>query len=243
MQTAVVNISHDGSISSANLLLDSGSQKAYITNGLKEILGLTVKGNESLMIQAFGSSQSSYTKCDIVEVTIEAVSVNFITLSIKNQRTDVAKMMFSEIPVVSWEIHAIGSDHYWKLIKGNAIKSEVGQTAVETVFGWILSGPLLVPEQVKCFSAVNETYVDDETDKTVRTFWDRQAIGVVSSENTVHQEFEKLVKFNGERYEVSLPWNDTFELLSNNYEIWLQLGCNVKEQDIPIWKQQLKKLL
>ena len=34
----------------------------------------------------------------------------------------------------------VGSDHYWDFITGNVIKSEDGPVAVESVFGWILSG-------------------------------------------------------------------------------------------------------
>ena len=36
----------------------------------------------------------------------------------------------------------IGMDNYWKLVIGNVIKSGVGPVAIETVFGWVISGPV-----------------------------------------------------------------------------------------------------
>ena len=36
----------------------------------------------------------------------------------------------------------VGSDLYWSLVTGRIVRDENGPTAIETVFGWVLSGPV-----------------------------------------------------------------------------------------------------
>mgnify|MGYP003430242405 FL=1 len=36
----------------------------------------------------------------------------------------------------------IGADYYWKVVTGRIIHGRVGPTAVQTKFGWVLSGPV-----------------------------------------------------------------------------------------------------
>lgn len=35
----------------------------------------------------------------------------------------------------------IGSDQYWQVVTGNILRGVSGPTAIETRFGWVLSGP------------------------------------------------------------------------------------------------------
>lgn len=36
----------------------------------------------------------------------------------------------------------IGSDYYWDFVSGDSIKGDQGPTAVNSKFGWLLSGPM-----------------------------------------------------------------------------------------------------
>ena len=36
----------------------------------------------------------------------------------------------------------IGSDHYWKLVMEEVVRSDDGLMAIKTKFGWVLSGPV-----------------------------------------------------------------------------------------------------
>ena len=36
----------------------------------------------------------------------------------------------------------IGSDHYWEVVTGNVMRGVCEPTAIETKFGWVLSGPV-----------------------------------------------------------------------------------------------------
>jgi hypothetical protein len=49
-------------------ILDSGSQRTYVTDRVKEALCLTTKAAESLHIKTFGSSEGQDAICDVVDV-------------------------------------------------------------------------------------------------------------------------------------------------------------------------------
>ena len=57
----------------------------------------------------------------------------------------------------------IGVDQYWKIVTGKVVNGIAGPTAIETAFGWILSGPvpgLTLEPAVTCLSTVHLMKVD-----------------------------------------------------------------------------------
>lgn len=36
----------------------------------------------------------------------------------------------------------VGAGYYWKIVTGRIVHGRVGPTAIETRFGWVLSGPV-----------------------------------------------------------------------------------------------------
>ena len=50
------------------LIFDSGSQRSYITNKLKEVLSLRPRHTESMIIKTFGSSKGERQLCDVVSI-------------------------------------------------------------------------------------------------------------------------------------------------------------------------------
>lgn len=52
----------------ARAILDSGSQRTYVTGELKNTLGLTAKSNESIVIKTFGSSEQRVREREVVEI-------------------------------------------------------------------------------------------------------------------------------------------------------------------------------
>ena len=57
----------------------------------------------------------------------------------------------------------IGVDQYWKIVTGKVVKGIAGPTAIETAFGWVLSGPVLgltLEPTVTCLSTVHMMKVD-----------------------------------------------------------------------------------
>ena len=35
----------------------------------------------------------------------------------------------------------VGSDYYWSIVGSDTVRSDMGPVAVESKFGWVLSGP------------------------------------------------------------------------------------------------------
>lgn len=70
LQTAqlhMINLTHPSNIVTARAVMDSGSQRTYITSRLRDSLKLPTIQRESLHIKTFGSSECRDTTCDVVE--------------------------------------------------------------------------------------------------------------------------------------------------------------------------------
>ena len=99
--------------------------------------------------------------------------------------------------------------------------------AVYTRLGWVLSGP--VNTKMNRASTMNlttthvlriETRVQERPNNLsdqLKDFWELESIGIKPEEESVFDKFLKETKFNGERYEVKLPWKEDHRLLPDNY--------------------------
>ena len=52
--------------------------------------------------------------------------------------------------------------------------------------------------------------------------WELETLGIEEKESTLYDQFKDKVKFNGTRYEVSLPWKDTVVNIPDNYQLSLR---------------------
>ena len=52
------------------IVLDSGSQRSYVTNRLKEELSLCPRGEQSMNIVTFGAREESPHVCEVVDLCI-----------------------------------------------------------------------------------------------------------------------------------------------------------------------------
>ena len=78
LQTAVT-YAHGGSSSSpipVHVLLDSGSQRTYITNSLKKQLGLIPIRTETLNLNTFGDEHFTKQLCDMVQLSLTGKNSN-----------------------------------------------------------------------------------------------------------------------------------------------------------------------
>ena len=126
----------------------------------------------------------------------------------------------------------VGSDNYWKLVTGEIINGDSGPTAIKTRLGWVLAGPV---EGIASHNSTNlvvthtmavDTHVsqdsDQELDKRLKMFWDLESLGIQPNEATVYDKFESSIQLNGKRYEVSLPWKESYAPLPDNYDLSLK---------------------
>ena len=163
------------------LLLDSGSQKSYLTKRARELLGLEPTGDQLLSIATFGSRKEQTKVCPIVNVMMCLKGSPPMSLSLYVVPT------ICRQPLVCQPISAcvqqseafsgldladrsdgetglqvdmlIGSDYYWDLVTGSICKIEGGPTAVHTKLGWVLSGPTSARSAVTCSMNLTTTHV------------------------------------------------------------------------------------
>ena len=140
LQTARAHVSTaDGSKSlPVHVLMDGGSQRSCITNGLKTHLGLTPLRKENLNLNTFGEEQYKQRQCDLVKVNIQGqdgtdIEIILYTLSFPmtcsppsttidiNGYPHLQELQLSEFsqeePIDHIDI-LLGSDHYWDVVTG-----------------------------------------------------------------------------------------------------------------------------
>ena len=166
LQTARVDVLNpdNSSVSmSVRILFDSGSQRSYITEKLKESLSLTPCSSETMLMNTFGSDKGSKQSCDVVAVSLSLrgggvlklyfLSVPQICEPLSNQPLSYVSehhRHLSELDLADYcctteplEVDMlIGLDHYWKLVTGKVIHEGDGPIAMQTRLGWVLSGPV-----------------------------------------------------------------------------------------------------
>ena len=125
---------------------------------------------------------------------------------------------------------------YWQFIIGNVIRGTGDLVAVESKFGWILSGSVeRSSENVidESGNSVSNLIIEreiggcdqvDDLKLSLQRFWETEAIGIHESSeekqlSVEHEEFQINIERDGERYAVNLPWKSNAELLTDHYDL------------------------
>ena len=217
LQTAYVNVS-DLSVqkeTNAIVLFDSGSQRTYISNELKNLLNLPVLRKESIVIQTFGNKNSCVKSVDIVPlklfgnsktVIIEAISTPFICSDILNQNVKSVSSHYKHLQNLQLADNSgdqnkhvsilIGMDYYFSFMNGEVKKGNENEPlAIKSIFGWVLCG-VIENEQI-----VN-TYMNSTHMLRVNT----ESIITYCKENSNDASFNKL--FYSENIDKNCDIND-----------------------------------
>lgn len=229
----------------ARVILDSGSQRSYISSRLKKRLSLRERDKKPLSIVTFGSNDGKQQNCSVVQVGMRAkdgpdlylqlLTVPLICGPLSVTPSQYCKTQFPhlrQLDLADEEEQGgepdilVGSDQYWEIISGETRRGEHGPVAMYTKLGWVLSGPLTgIDDDLSQTSLVTHVLRGDtepqakRLDKQLQAFWDLESIGTVDSEDTVYDQFKDNVVFNKGRYEVSLPWKDNCPSISVNYNL------------------------
>lgn len=132
---------------------------------------------------------------------------------------------YHENPVDNPDVEIlIGSDYWGQLVTGRQVRLKCGLIAVETVFGWTLSGPV---SNVHCNDTLAMSCVTlFHGCASVADLWSLESIGIKDpgehkskkeKEESARQHFLSTVSRNEEgRYSVTLPWVDAAPILPDN---------------------------
>ena len=161
---ATVTDMRDVRSKNVRILLDLASQRSFITKDVIDALKVYAIGNEKMIVNGFGQTEETLRKFDIVRLkmwniakddfrNLELHVVPFICSPLCNQKIDLAKETYEHLislPLADCddgmsqlEIDVlIGADYYWRFVTQNMVKCVNGPVAIETMFGWVLSGPM-----------------------------------------------------------------------------------------------------
>ena len=230
-------------------MMESGSQRSYLTQRARDTLHLQTVVRQRLAIAAFGSERTDPRLCEVVRVSvrtragedknIDLFVVPHICEPLTTQPIDKCLELYPHISGLdlgndpldeTLEIDVlIGLDFYWEFVTGEVVRGVEGPVAINTTLGWMLSGPanLTKPQRtIVNFVTTHTLRVDGGVtnkmlDATMRSFWELESLGIQvdSMENDVSDYFASSVKMKGGRYEVSLPWCECHDPLPTNYDL------------------------
>ena len=196
------------------------------------------------MILTFGSREEKNQSCDIVKIgvrTQEDSSVEMRLLSVpiictrvvdvpvewcRREYEHLRELNLSDMSRGEEPAMLIGSDYYWQFVTGETISGSNGPVAVHTKFGWVISGPITVElnQQMNANLITHVLRVDTapslkSLDKQLTAFWELESFGVTDNETSVHEQFDSKITMCDGRYEVPLPWKDSYISLPDNLSL------------------------
>ncbi|KAK3748158.1 hypothetical protein QZH41_006187 [Actinostola sp. cb2023] len=242
MQTATAKATGDGVRElQARILFDTGSQRTFISEDMRNKLNLKAIRQELLDVTTFGTLKSNRRKYDVVTFTLHAEKENLrITalatpiicppLSIKMKNFEIPPelkgLKLADKTNGNLEVDiVIGNDQFGQLITGKMIKtSNEAIIAMESKFGWLLSGPTSSNcnrDTTRCQRA-DIQMVDTKLDNILTKFWEINQIPQENeTDSSVIKTFEETIQFNAAtgRYNVKLPWKKNKNDLPSNFNL------------------------
>ncbi|XP_073942463.1 uncharacterized protein [Choristoneura fumiferana] len=247
LQTATAKLIHNNKEVPCRLLLDSGSQRSYLTTKMAKELDLTTDTEDLLVIFTFGSTTAK-------EMPSPAAEIKLLTKRgiERDIRVNLVPHITDKIPVPEWNASdinvdicaddnslgdcidlLIGNDCYFSFIRS---KHQVQDNLflVDTDFGWLISGNYHEEQEGSTLSIVTYCQCHEpgcpyfsEPDLPLRTIdmkflWALESIGITDSPKTTREEeavkhFNSTVEYSNGRYEVKWPWIEFPPELPTNF--------------------------
>ena len=233
------------------IVLDSGSQRSYVTEQVARELSLMPEGEQPVIIMTFGASEEHPQVCKLVRLSLALkggrtkhltlFTVPFICEPLACQPVSFCQENFDHLAGLDLADPSdgrsplaidilIGSDQYWELITGETRRGNSGPVAIHTELGWVLSGPAASPTQdlpsaclVTHTLQIESLPQDTQAlDDQLKSFWELESFGVSGSDHSVYDDFRSTVRLKDGRYEVELPWKDPHPTLPDNYQLCLR---------------------
>ncbi|CAG2200378.1 unnamed protein product [Mytilus edulis] len=206
------------------LLLDSGSQRTYVSETLAKKLRLKVESVEEVSVITFGSDKPKLVKTEkvtlqmkLVDGTKMKISANVVPkitgsvlrrpVSIKNCQNyeylwnnfNLADTLPTENEKTTIEL-LIGNDYYLDIILPEKIEIQPGLYLLGSKFGWIITGRTSEKSDGFEEPSISEPSEDSNDTKAL-------------------EKFNNSVEYTNERYLVCWPWKSEIETLNDNKEL------------------------
>ncbi|GFY57212.1 putative RNA-directed DNA polymerase from transposon X-element [Trichonephila inaurata madagascariensis] len=231
LQTLVLKIEHNGKELQVRTILDSGSQKSYISERVIKVLKLRPKSKQTIVHGLFGGRETSphshlvfdvYLKNfeDTYAHSVEVLSqkkicgfVPKIVVLYTLQELKEKNITFSDLETKEHDIELLlGADVIGNILTGNSLKLSSGVTVVQTKFGYTMIGNTSTIYN-KLYSNVDFLHC---ANFTVTDLWNLDTIGITdptedAKRKHAHSDFlnqfkENLSVLPDGRYELPLPF-------------------------------------
>ena len=248
LRTVPVIVSSDTKKIKINALLDDGSTKSYINSDIAAELGIqtvtqkvkvnVLNGNtetfETMPVSVKLESLNGQCQVDMSVFTADKVTGNLkavIWSDYKKKWDHLKQIQFPKLssrPVIDLLIGTDYSDLHYSL---RDIKGQPGEPIARlTPLGWTCIGS---PEdshiegQETHFSTFfsQDREQMNEVNDTLRSFWEIEASGTVSSpimskdDRSVLQKTEESLTYSHGRFSVAIPWKESAPKLHDNYQM------------------------
>ncbi|XP_075150700.1 uncharacterized protein LOC142224800 [Haematobia irritans] len=231
LRTALVHIEHNGELFTIRALIDPGSQRTFISKRIQTRLQLPTTKSNFEISGIGGQRQTSDKQCQL-SIVSKKHEIRFSVSAI------VLPQVTKRLPAVSFEIPNNSelenlelADPYFNkssqidLVLGNdserfinieGIKKNIcGETsAYNTIFGWVLSGPMRT-ETIHSFSVNVHEFEESSINEMLRKFWEQEEVPtshLVSAADAFCEEYYRktTTRLPDGRYMVRLPFKEEF---------------------------------
>ena len=249
MKTLQVQVvEENGRTKTVRLLFDEGSQSSYIKTSVAEEMQCPVAEKISLQNALFGGYLTKVKTRNKHNVTIQGMNGKYrVRRQLKLVNEDVICTACPKVPIGPWteelarrnifisdtetctpEIQIlIGSDLWGSLMTGKMVKLTENLIAVESIFGWTLSGE--VPHLDSVSYAMTTISMLNNEEKSLPDLWKLDVLGIRdSAEKISEEEHDMQVKKQVQdgmnrdqdgRYHVGLPWIMDSQIIPSNKEV------------------------
>ncbi|XP_024873895.1 uncharacterized protein LOC112455907 [Temnothorax curvispinosus] len=244
LQTVYVNLENNGMRRRVRLVFDGGCHRSYLLKSTAIKLGLKTVGTLNMCHILFGCPRE-VRQHQVYRVSIESLDGSVqTTLTLLDQEKICGllprankhrviedlrdkKIFVNDIGEGSPEIEVlIGADNFASLLTGRKVNLRCGLIALETAYGWTLTGKLEVYESN---SASLMVYTSMMAESDITNLWDLELIGIREPDlhkpqgerdAEVRQHFLGTVnRIPDGRYCVRLPWIDESKQMPDNFEV------------------------
>ncbi|WP_253302409.1 DUF1759 domain-containing protein [Wolbachia endosymbiont of Psylliodes chrysocephala] len=241
LQTLKVKLYAGKKCKIVRILLDSASQRSYVTKKCAEEMNLLKLGEENIVQGVFGGAQGESKMCQLFSANIYKLDKSFsINVSVlEQQRICNYIPKLNDIKIIEYlknkdiilsdtsnndcEISLlIGADNIGKLLTGNIENIDDNLFAVETKLGWTVMGQQYCINQNKCIASYF-------TGCSITDLWNLDVLGIKESAESKNKEllevetlnyFRNTTVLNNEnRYEIYLPWIQGCPNICSNYNL------------------------
>ncbi|XP_075150485.1 uncharacterized protein LOC142224588 [Haematobia irritans] len=231
LRTALVQIEHKGELFTIRALIDPGSQRTFLSEKIRTLLNIPFRKSRYEIGGIGGITQFADKECDLVlysqrhniRFSINAIILPKVTRKLPAVSFDIPKcpeLLKLDLADPNFNISShidliLGNDSE-RFINIDGIKKDIYgcASAYNTIFGWVLSGPMPT-ESVLSFTTKVYALESDTLSDVLKKFWEIEEVPSVPEFSESEKFCENLyatttTRDDDGRYVVRLPFRKEF---------------------------------